>query len=136
MEHKLFKLEIVTPSGIIYQDDIRHIKMPGTEGYLGIMFNHAPFITTLKIGEVKIDLEKKTKYFALCGGVVEVLPDMTTLLVESAEEASDIDVERAIYSEERAERRLKDKIPDIDIERARLSLSKAQNRIKVSKRIL
>ena len=132
---KIFDLEIISPVGVLYREKIKHIKMPGTEGYFGILAGHEPFVTTLATGEIKVDLENnQTKYFATSGGIVEVLPNVTTILVETAEEATAIDVERAIYAKERAERRLTDKALDADLERAKLALVKAVNRIKVSKK--
>ncbi len=133
---KVFDLEIITPLEILYKSIVRHIRVPGTEGYFGILAGHTPFVTTLRLGEIKVDLENgETKYFATSGGIVEVLPEMTKVLVETAEDAREINVERAIYAKERAERRLADKPPDTDIERARNALIKADNRIKISKKV-
>ena len=133
---KVFDLEIITPLEILYKSLVRHIRVPGTEGYFGILAGHTPFVTTLGPGEIKVDLENgETKYFATSGGIVEVLPEMTKVLVETAEDAREINVERAIYAKERAERRLADKPPDTDIERARNALTKADIRIKISKKV-
>ncbi len=133
---KIFDLEIITPLSVLYQAKVKHIRLPGTEGYFGVLAGHEPFVTTLATGEIKIDLEnKQTKYYATSGGIVEVLPAKTTILVETAEEATDIDLERAIYAKERAERRLAEKALNVDVERARLALAKAINRIKIFKKI-
>lgn len=133
---KVFDLEIISPIGVLYREKIKHIKIPGAEGYFGILAGHEPFVTTLATGEIKIDLENnKTKYFATSGGIVEVLPNVTTILVETAEEAAEIDIERAIFAKERAARRLTEKALDADLERAKFALAKAINRIKVSKKI-
>lgn len=134
MEDKYFKLEIITPFQIIYQQEVKHARMPGTEGYFGILAGHAPFITTLRVGEIKVDLEHETKYFATSGGTVEVLPHSVTVLVETAEEASQIDVARALAAKDRAEKRLKEKTPDTDLERAKAALLRAINRIGVAQR--
>lgn len=134
MEDKYFKLEIITPFQIIYQQQVKHIRMPGTEGYFGVLAGHAPFITTLRTGEIKVDLEHDTKYFATSGGTVEVLPHSVTVLVETAEEASQIDVARALAAKGRAEKRLKEKSPDTDLERAKAALLRAINRIGVAQR--
>jgi len=132
---KLFDLEIITPHKVLYKAKIRHVRLPGSEGYFGVLAGHEPFVTTLTTGEIKIDLENgETKYFAATGGMVEVLPNITTILVESAEEASEIDVERAIYAKERAERRLIEKPEDVDLERAKHALERAINRLKVSEK--
>ena len=134
MKEKYFKLEIVTPFQIIYQDKIRHVRMPGTEGSFGVLAGHAPLITTLGIGEIKVELKDEIRYFATSGGIIEVLPYTTTVLVETAEEASQIDVERATSSKKRAQKRLKEKSPDTDMERAKIALQKAVNRLKISKK--
>jgi F-type H+-transporting ATPase subunit epsilon len=131
---KYFQLEIITPFQIIYQCQVEHLRAPGIEGYFGVLAGHEPFITTLRIGEIKVDLEKETKYFATSGGIIEVLPHKTTVLVETAEEAQSIDTQRARSSHERAKKRLTEKVVGTDIERARLALIKALNRLKVAKR--
>ena len=132
---KVFDLEIITPLEILYKSMVRHIRVPGTEGYFGILAGHTPFVTTLAPGEIKVDLENgETKYFATSGGIVEVLPEMTKVLVETAEDASEINVERAIYAKERAERRISEKSPDVDIKRAKIALAKAINRIRISRK--
>lgn len=135
MEDKFINLEIITPQKIIYQHQVKHIRLPGVDGYFGIMAGHAPFITSLVVGEIKVDLENDTKYFATSGGTVEVLPHTATVLVETAEEATEIDVERAIYAKERAQRRLGEKVPGMNIERAKDAWFKAINRIKIAKKI-
>jgi len=134
MEPKFFNLEIITPQKIIYQQQVKHIRLAGTDGYFGIMAGHAPFITSLAIGEIKVDLEHDTKYFATSGGVVEVLPHKTTVLVETAEEASQIDIERAIYAKDRARRRLTERVPGTDLERAKDAWYRAVNRIRVARK--
>lgn len=132
MKEKFFKLEIITPFEIIYQHQVRHIRLPGTEGYFGVLAGHAPFITTLKIGEIKIDLENETKYFAVSGGLVEVLPHTTTVLVETAEEAAQIDIPRAQAAKMRAQDRLKTHPRDVDLARAKVAFERATNRLNIS----
>lgn len=134
MEGKYFNLEIITPLQIIYQQQVKHIRMPGTEGYFGILAGHAPFITTLRVGEIKVDLENETKYFATSGGTVEVLPHSVTVLVETAEEASQIDLARALAAKGRAEKRLQEKSPDTDLDRAKAARQRAINRIEIAQR--
>ncbi|HDP98171.1 MAG TPA: ATP synthase F1 subunit epsilon [bacterium] len=132
----MFDLEIISPLAVLYSAKVRHVVVPGVEGYLGILAGHEPFVTTLTTGEIKIDLDNnQTQYFATSGGILEVLPAKTTILVETAEEASKINVERAIYAKERAQRRLADKQLQIDVDRAKIALAKAINRIKVSKKV-
>ncbi|OQX96023.1 ATP synthase F1 subunit epsilon [candidate division KSB1 bacterium 4572_119] len=133
---KVFDLEIITPLSVLYKAKIQHVRLPGVAGYLGIKAGHEPFVTTLTIGEIKANLENNdVKYFATSGGIVEVLPNITTILVETAEEATEINLERALYAKERAERRLAEKTTKTDINRAKLALAKAENRIKVIKKV-
>lgn len=135
MKEKLFNLEIVTPLQVIYCEQVKHVRLPGSEGYFGILAGHAPFVTTLKIGEIKVDLENETKFFATSGGIVEVLPHSTTILVETAEEASQIDYKRALESKKRAKEQLKSKSNVIDIQHAHDTLLKADNRLAVAKHV-
>jgi len=135
MEAKFFNLEIITPQKIIYQRQVKHIRLPGVDGSFGIMAGHAPFITSLAIGEVKVDLENETKFFAASGGVVEVLPHKTSVLVETAEDASQIDIERAIYAKDRAKRRLTERVPGTDLERARDAWYRAVNRLRIARKV-
>jgi len=136
MKDKFFTLEIITPFQILYQDEVKHLRAPGINGYFGVLAGHAPFITALRIGEIKVNLEKETKYFATSGGTIEVLPHKTTILVETAEEASTINTERSKQAKSRAENRLTEKTSSLDIERAHNALQKAINRLNVSKRAL
>ncbi len=135
MKEKFFDLEIVTPLQILYHEKVKHVRLPGTEGYLGILAGHAPLVTTLKIGEIKVDLEKETKYFATSGGIAEVLPFSTTILVETAEEASQIDLKRALASRKRAKEQIKSKLNEIDRQQAQESLKKAENRLSIAKHL-
>jgi len=135
MDSKYYKLEIITPFQILYQDDVKHIRIPAEEGYWGILVGHAPSLLRLKVGEVKVETEHETKYYSTSGGIAEIMPHQTTLLVETSEEASQIDVERAIYARDRAQRRLTEKLPTTDRNRAQIALEKANNRLKIAKKI-
>lgn len=76
-------LEIITPDKKLYSGDVRSVVLPGTEGSFGVMNNHAPLISTLKIGRVKVtDNFQAVQYFEIKGGVVEVLNNNITVLAE------------------------------------------------------
>lgn len=135
MADKFFDLEIITPQKIIYQCEVKHIRLPGVDGYFGIKAGHAPLITSLAVGEIKADLANETKIFATSGGVVEVLPHKTSVMVETAEDASEIDIERAIYAKDRAKRRMTERVPGTDLERAKDAWYRAVNRLKVARKI-
>ncbi len=131
-EEKTFQFEIVTPEGKVYSEAVESVIAPGVDGYFGVLAGHTPFMTALKIGEIRVRKGEETVLFATTGGFVEVLPHRMTLLAETAEEASRIDVSRALAAKERAEKRLKSRTPDVDVERARLALARAMNRLRVA----
>ncbi|MFZ5516682.1 MAG: ATP synthase F1 subunit epsilon [Candidatus Zhuqueibacterota bacterium] len=135
MRDKYFDFEIITPFKIVYHEKVTHTHMPGIDGYFGVKAGHAPFITTLRIGEIEVDIDNERKFFATSGGTVEVLPHKTTVLVETAESATEIDESRAIFSKERAERRLAERVPGTDLERAKDAWFRAKNRLKISRKV-
>ncbi len=132
---KLLDIEVFTPSRAIYNNKAVSITVPGTQGSFQVLFNHAPILSSLDIGHVKIEEEDGKKLdFATGGGTVEVLNNKVLLLVESFENNEDIDVERAKQAKERAQKRLKKESDEenIDIMRAEIALKRAINRLKIS----
>lgn len=128
-----FLLEIVTPERKIYGEDVDMIVVKGVEGELGILPNHIPMVSPLKIGPVRIKKGGSEELIAVNGGFMEVRKSKVVILAESAEFPGDIDVERARASKERAENRLKNK-EDFDIRRVEQSLQRALNRLDISSR--
>lgn len=105
----------------------------GVEGDLGILPNHMPLVTPLKIAPVRIKTDgDKEQQIAVSGGFMEVRGDKVTILAETAELPEEIDVERAKAAKARAEQRLIDKHPDLDYKRAELALLRAQVRLQVA----
>ena len=90
-----FKLEIVTPEKKVVDTAAQEVQIPGKNGYLGILPGHAPLITELAVGEIKIREASGEQKLAVAWGFAEVLPDRVTILAESAERPSEINVERA-----------------------------------------
>jgi F-type H+-transporting ATPase subunit epsilon len=132
IQEKLYKLEIVTPQRIVFSGYVKSFSAPGVSGGFQILRNHAPFLTTIKIGEVKVeDADGNESLYATSGGFVEVSENRVTFLADTVERKDEIDVERARASSKRAEERLKKK-EGIDISRARASLARAINRLKVA----
>jgi F-type H+-transporting ATPase subunit epsilon len=129
---ELFSFEIITPMRSVYSGDVVHVKAPGITGYFGILSQHLPYLTVLKIGTIEVDLENGKKIFATSGGYAEVYENKMTVLAETAEEASEIDIERAEKARDRALSRLQSRAPEIDSVRARLALMRALNRLKIS----
>lgn len=132
---KTFLLEIVTPVRKAFSERVNAIIAPGEEGYFGVMPGHTPFLSNLKIGDVKIEIGDKIKHFAISGGFAEIYSGGMRILAETAEEATEIDADRAKQSKERAERRLAQSRKEIDVERAQLALARATNRLKIAQLI-
>jgi F-type H+-transporting ATPase subunit epsilon len=128
----MYVLNVVTPEKVIFEDEVISIIAPGSEGYLGVLTDHAPLITALLPGKLTVkDREGKERFFCVSGGFLEVSNNVATLLADAAEATEEIDIERARAALERAEKRLKVKSPEIDLARAQGALSRALNRIKV-----
>ncbi|TYO96567.1 F0F1 ATP synthase subunit epsilon [Desulfallas thermosapovorans] len=131
-EEKLQRLEVVTPEKKTYSQDIRFVVLPGTEGELGILPEHAPLVTSLKTGLVRVQHEGKTLKIAVSGGFAEVRNSRVTVLANAAEREDQIDVQRAQAAKERAEQRLASGGSDIDVVRAEAALKRALNRLKAA----
>jgi len=132
MFDKPFRLQIITPTRVVYQDDALSVSAPGALGGFQVLYNHAPLLSALEIGEIKV---KKTDggelHFATAGGFLEVKQNEVVVLADSAELASDVDSVRAERARERAESRLHSKDPAVDPERARLAMLRALNRLRI-----
>lgn len=127
-----FLLEVVTPERIVYSEQAEMVVVKGAEGELGILPNHIPLVTPLKIAPVRVKTGGKEQLIAVHGGFMEVRKDKVVILAESAELPEEIDIDRARAAKERAERRLAEKGENIDFARAQIALQKAVNRLKVT----
>jgi len=132
MQDKI-RLEIVTPHGLVYSDDVDEVTASGSEGEFGVLPGHAPFVTTLKIGMLLSRKGRETEYFFVNWGYAEVTGDKVLILADSAEKSTEIDLERAIAAKKRAEERLK-KMEGIDFARAQSALQRAIIRIQVAEK--
>ena len=131
---KTFLLEIVSPEKRLFSQEVASVVAPAADGMIGILAGRAPFLSSLKPGEIKVKSEGWEHFFVTTGGFMEVLPEQTTLLVESSEEAKKIDVNRAREARERARKRLAGAEEGIDQTRARESLERAEARLKVAEK--
>ena len=126
------QLEIITPEKSVYQDDVDMVIAPGSEGYLGILPHHAPLLTALGHGELRIKKGGVETSLAVFGGFMDVRPDRVTVLTDAAEHADDIDEARAEAARERARQALQAGPAGPDEARARASLERAMVRLRVS----
>lgn len=128
-------LEVVTPEKIVVSEEAQIVASPGSLGEFGVLSGHTPFLTTLKTGIIRFsDTSGKEHYVFVSGGFAEALPNKVTVLAESAERSSDVDLERAKAALKRAEERLAEdrSREDIDFNRARASLERAAFRIRLA----
>jgi F-type H+-transporting ATPase subunit epsilon len=134
---KLF-LEVVTPENVLVSQEVASVVAPGTEGEFGVLPGHIPFLSGIVCGELRYDTGSAKEYMAVSMGFVEVSKDRVSVLVDSAENASDIDVERAQSAMQRARDRLAIERgrEDIDFARAEIALKRALARIKVAEKVI
>src|SRR5829696_8369793 len=100
------QLEIVTPEKLAYQDEVDSVVLPGAEGELGVLPHHAPLVSTLGAGELRLRKGGTEEFFAIVGGFLQVLPDKVVVMAETADMASEIDLEKAQEARRKAERAL------------------------------
>jgi F-type H+-transporting ATPase subunit epsilon len=130
------RLEVVTPNGAVVSEDVDIVNAPGYGGDFGVLANHAPFLSTIRIGLLTYEQGKKRENLMISGGFCEVSNNQITFLVESAELGRQIDVDRAMRAKERAEQRLAKSVQHADLinrTRAEAALQRALARMKVSK---
>ena len=134
MADKLFTLEIVTPRKVVYSGEVRSFSAPGVMGGFQVLFNHAPLLSAVSVGKIKLeDKDGTVTELATSGGFVEVKDNKVVMLAESAELPAEIDVPRAQSAKERAMNRLAEHRADTDVDRARASYDRAVNRLKIAR---
>ena len=129
------QLEIVTPERLAFSDTVDSVVVPGIEGELGILPHHAPLLSTLGLGELRIRRSGAEESFAIVGGFVQVRPDKVVVMAETADLAAEIDVEKAQEARREAERALEGGFQEgADLSAARAALQQALLRIRVAER--
>lgn len=126
-------VDIVAPDKRVFQGEARGIRAPGVGGSFEIRYNHAPMIAAIGVGTLLLtQAGRDTITFATSGGFIEVIGNVVTVLAETVEHASDIDVDRARAAEERARARLEAADSSVDRARAERALERARNRTRVA----
>ena len=108
------RCEIVSQDRTVFKGDVDIVVLPGAAGEMGILPHHAPVLTTLKYGVIKVRRNNKEELFAVAGGVAEVQPSIITILADAAENIEEIDVVRAKAAKKRAEDALANLSPEED----------------------
>jgi F-type H+-transporting ATPase subunit epsilon len=127
-----YQLDIVTPAGVLFTGQVRSVRAPGIEGSLGVLAGHAPLMTALAIGPIVLHHENGDQEFiATSGGFMEVRRDRVTILADTAERSTDLDVSRAEAAIARARADLEGG-GAIDYNDTHTALERATNRLKVA----
>ncbi len=130
-----FLLELVTPEEKLLSAQVKSVRAPGIEGSFGVLSGHAPLMTALEVGLIKIEYENgDLEYIATSGGFMEVTKEKTIILADTAERAKDIDVSRAEAAVAKAREHLASGSAE-DYDEATKNLERALNRVKVAQQI-
>jgi F-type H+-transporting ATPase subunit epsilon len=129
------QLEIVTPERLAFSDQVDAVFCPGVEGELGVLPHHAPLLSMLGVGELRIRKGGDEEFFAIAGGFVQVRPDKVVVMAELADLSSEIDLEAAEEARNDAERAIQAGFDEpADLARARAEMERALLRIRVAER--
>ena len=125
------RCEIVSQDRMVFEGDVDIIVAPGTEGEMGILPDHAPLLTTLDFGIITVRYQGKEELFTVAGGILEVQPDIVTVLADVAENVREIDVARAEAARKRAEKFLAEGPPPDADEYLRMEAALRRSRLRL-----
>jgi F-type H+-transporting ATPase subunit epsilon len=128
------RCEIVSQDRLVFEGDADIVTVPGTLGEMGILPGHAPLLSTLNLGVIRVKSGDQEQIFTVTGGFIEVQPDIVTIMADAAENVEEIDIQRAEEAMERAKNLLADDKP-IDLEtslRIKAALRRSSLRLKTA----
>ncbi|HEY92715.1 MAG TPA: F0F1 ATP synthase subunit epsilon [Dehalococcoidia bacterium] len=128
------KLDIVTAEGVVFAEEVDILVAPGIEGQLGILPHHAPLMTTLEVGELRVRKGGEEFFIVISGGFLEVRPDRVIVLADAAERSEEIDIARAEEAKRRAQEQLSHHPPAVDAARVEAALRRSLARLKVAEK--
>ena len=129
-------VDIVSAEGQIFSGEASMVFAPGSQGELGIYPRHAPLLTTLKAGEVRVQAEgHEEQSFYVGGGALEVQPHLVTVLADTAARARDLDEAQAEAAKQRAEEALKGRGDKIELAEAQAELARAVAQLRAIERL-
>jgi F-type H+-transporting ATPase subunit epsilon len=128
-------VDIVSAEGAIFSGEANMVFAPAKMGEIGIAPRHAPLLTDLKPGSVRVQTNEGEKFFYVTGGVLEVQPHLVTVLADSALHAEQLDEAEALAARERAREALQGKHGEIDIARAQAELIEAEARYRAAQQL-
>jgi F-type H+-transporting ATPase subunit epsilon len=119
---------------VVYSEEVDIVVAPGVLGELGVLPHHAPLMTILEPGELKVRKGGEEYSVAISGGFLEVRPDRIIILADAAERAEEIDIARAEAAKQRAQQRLTHPTPEVDLAQAEAALRRSLARLKVAEK--
>jgi F-type H+-transporting ATPase subunit epsilon len=128
------KLEIVTPAGTAYSEDVELVTLPGVAGEMGIYPQHVPLITQMVPGELIVRKDGRDLFIATGEGLVEVTATRVSILTDLAIAADRIDEAKAEEARQRAEARLREKLSDEEVASVNASLARSLAQLRVKRR--
>jgi F-type H+-transporting ATPase subunit epsilon len=128
------KLEIVTPDGTVYSEDVEMVTLPGVEGQMGIYPRHVPLMSQMVPGEIIVQKAGQEYFLAVGEGLIEVTSDHVSLLTDMAIAAEQIDEAKAEEARKRAEARLQEKLSDEEVASVNSSLAHSLAQLRVKRR--
>jgi F-type H+-transporting ATPase subunit epsilon len=129
-------VDIVSAEGAIYSGEAKMVFAPGRMGEIGIAPRHAPLLTDLKPGSVRVEEEGGAeRFFYVTGGVLEVQPHLVTVLADSALHADQLDEDAALAARERAKEALEGRHGEIDLEQAQAEMVEAEARYRAAQKL-
>jgi F-type H+-transporting ATPase subunit epsilon len=129
-------VDIVSAEGQIFSGEVNMVFVPGSQGELGIYPRHAPLLTTLKPGEVRVQTEgAEEQSFVVGGGALEVQPNLVTVLADTAVRARDLDEAAALAAKQRAEDAVRNRTDKLDIAAAQAELARAIAQLRAIERL-
>ena len=128
------KLEIVTPEGKTYSDDVDMVTLPGVEGEMGIFPQHVPLVTQISSGEIIVRRQGRDEFLAVGDGFVQITPQRVAVMTDMAIKAENIDEAKAEEARRRAEARLSEKLDDEEAARVAAALAQSLAQLRVKRR--
>jgi F-type H+-transporting ATPase subunit epsilon len=128
------KLEIITPDGLAYREDVEMVTLPGVEGEMGIYPQHVPLMTQIVPGEIRVSQPTGERFLAVGEGLVEIVGDRVSVLTDMAIAAEKIEEAKVEEARRRAEARLREQLSDAEVASVNASLARCVAQLQVKRR--